>query len=238
MSLLCCSFRFIRQIRSSVSGAAFEINEVTYNTVDEVWLLLLTATDKGAELAMGYIEFQKKRMAESNIVLMFGHLLADMGEYGKSQEYFERVLQKNPNDEEVACIYYNIGRIHRLKGEYEHALLYYERAYQRHITAKPPRLVSAAKTLNGIGVVYSEKKEHEQALQYLTKALKMYRKNLQKKHADIAGTLNNMGDIYYDKGLYDKALNYFKEANKMNERVLPRDHPSIGLTLNNIIYHT
>ncbi|CAF1577960.1 unnamed protein product, partial [Didymodactylos carnosus] len=113
-----------------------------------------TATDKGAELAKEYIEYQRKKLADSNIVLMFGHLLADMGEYEKSQKYFENVLRNRPNDEEVACVYNNLGRALRLKGEYNRALDNYRKSYNLHRLAKHPRLVSASKTMNGIGITY------------------------------------------------------------------------------------
>ncbi|CAF0735286.1 unnamed protein product [Didymodactylos carnosus] len=215
-------------------GAAFKIDSVKYDDEDKLWLIVTSATDKGAELANEYIEFQKKKVAESNIVLMFGHLLADMGEYIKSQQYFENVLRGRPNDEEVACVYHNIGRAHRLKGEYDHSLENYQKAYDMHSNARPPRLVSAAKTLNGMGILYNERHNHDEALNYLTRALKMYEKALQRKHADIAGTLNNIGNVYRDQGRYDLALQYLKRAQKINEDTLPPNHPNIALTYNNI----
>ena len=40
--------------------------------------------DIGAALVNEYIEYQKKKMVDANIVVMFGHLLVEMGEYDKS----------------------------------------------------------------------------------------------------------------------------------------------------------
>jgi tetratricopeptide (TPR) repeat protein len=54
-------------------------------------------------------------MADANIVLMFGHLLIQMGEFNKAQKYFDTVLSSNPNDEEIACIYSNFGRALSIK---------------------------------------------------------------------------------------------------------------------------
>ncbi|CAF1168954.1 unnamed protein product [Didymodactylos carnosus] len=215
-------------------GSAFIIDNVVYDTDNKIWLIYATATDKGAEVANDYINFQKKKIAESNIVLMFGHLLADMGEYAKSQQYFENVLRGRPNDEEVACIYYNIGRVHRLKGEYERSLDYYFRAYQMHSEARPARMLSAAKSLNGIGVVYNEKQERELSLNYLMQALKIYEKTLQDEHENVAGTLTNIGNVYRDQGHFDTALEYLTKALKINEKVLPANHPNLAFTLNNM----
>ncbi|CAF1569739.1 unnamed protein product, partial [Didymodactylos carnosus] len=50
------------------SGAAFKIESCDYDEEDKLWLITLTATDKGSELANEYIEYQKKKVAESDIV--------------------------------------------------------------------------------------------------------------------------------------------------------------------------
>ncbi|CAF1084934.1 unnamed protein product [Didymodactylos carnosus] len=216
-------------------GAAFQIDSCVYDSnTDKKWIIKMTATDKGAELAKEYFEFQKKKVAESDIVLMFGHLLIEMGQHQKAQKYFENVLRQKPNDEEVACIYHNIGRAYRLKNEYERAIDNYNQSFQMHSIARPPRYLSAAKSLNGIGVVYNEIKAYHKALEYLIKALNMYQKSLQNEHIDIAGTLNNLGNAYRGKREFDIALEYLKRAQNINENILPHDHPNISRTYNNM----
>jgi tetratricopeptide (TPR) repeat protein len=108
------------------------------------------ATDHGAFLAIEFIEYQKKKMADANVVLMFGHLLVEIGEYNKAEKYFDNVLASSPNDEECACIYFNLGRAYRLRGDFNEAIRYYLLAYDLHDQAKLKRIVSAAKALNGL----------------------------------------------------------------------------------------
>ncbi|CAF4825220.1 unnamed protein product, partial [Rotaria sp. Silwood1] len=49
------------------------------------------ATDKVADLAAEYIEYQKKKMTESNIALIFGNLLLEMSENAKTARYFDTI---------------------------------------------------------------------------------------------------------------------------------------------------
>ena len=159
----------------------------------------MQATDQGAALADEYMEYQKKKMADANIVLMFGHLLVEMGEYDKAEKYFDTILASNPNDEEIACIYFNFGRAYRLKSDYARAADYYKRAFDLHDKAKPKRRASAAKALNGLGVTASELGQQKEAIYYLEKALKFLHKSVQKNHVDVAGTLINLSTIYCER---------------------------------------
>ncbi len=161
--------------------------------------MIVQATDQGAALADEYMEYQKKKMADANIVLMFGHLLVAMGEYGKAEKYFDTVLASNPNDEEIACIYFNFGRAYRMKGDFDRAVEYYTRAYELHDKARPKRLASAAKALNGLGVTLGEQGDQEKAIEHFKKALKFLHKSVQQNHIDVAGTLINLSSIYCER---------------------------------------
>jgi tetratricopeptide (TPR) repeat protein len=161
--------------------------------------VIAQATDQGAVLANEYMEYQKKKMADANIVLMFGHLLLEMGEYSKAEKYFDTILASNPNDEEIACIYFNFGRAYRMKGDFDRATDYYRRAYDLHDKARPTRFASAAKALNGLGVTLSEQGDQEKAIECFEKALKLLHKSVQPNHIDVAGTLINLSSIYCER---------------------------------------
>ncbi len=184
----------------SFIGASFQIYSCQYNAEEDLWHVQVHATDQGADLAAEYMEYQKKKMMESNIVLMFGNLLLEMGEYAKAERYFDTILNSsNPNDEEIACIFFNFGRTHRLKGDFNRAINCYNRAYNLHMNAKPKRLASAGKTLNGLGVVYSEQGRLLKAEESFLRAMQLYKKSIPKKHVDVAGTLINLGTIDCDR---------------------------------------
>ncbi|CAF1113534.1 unnamed protein product [Didymodactylos carnosus] len=146
---------------------------------------------------------------------MFGYLLVGLGKYEKSETYFRNILRSKPNNEQVACLFYNMGLSYCLKRDYQRSFDSYERAYNMHLNTRPIRLVSAAKTLNGMGVVYSEQENYIKAIEYFELALKIYKKYLQHRHADIGGTLTNLGNVYLEQGKYDRAAEYFKKAQKL-----------------------
>ncbi|CAF0868367.1 unnamed protein product [Adineta ricciae] len=221
-------------------GASFRIESCTYDPADNLYHVQVQATDQGAALAAEYIEYQKKKMMDANIVLLFGHLLLEMGEYEKANQYFDNILNSSkPNDEEIACIYFNFGRTHRLRDNLEEAFHAYLRAYNLHAHAKPKRLASAAKALNGIGIVFSAMGRDDDALQCFVNALGLFKKSVRKKHVDVAGTLINLSTIQCDRKQYDEALVNTLKAQKLFQDCLPGAHPnhaSTFATLGNIYF--
>jgi tetratricopeptide (TPR) repeat protein len=174
-------------------------------------------------------------MAEANLMLMLGHLIIETGDYDKAEKYFNGLLHSSiPNDEEIACIYYNLGRIYRLKGDYEQAIDFLNQAYVTHSEARPARLVSAAKTMNAMGILCMELNSVEQAINAFECTLKIYAKTIQEYHPDVGGTLINLGNIYSEQGQFESALSCFKRAEKIYEDNLPPNHPNIAILLNNI----
>ncbi|CAF3971584.1 unnamed protein product, partial [Rotaria sordida] len=169
------------------------------------------------------------------MALVFGHLLIEMGEYTKAREYFDTILRSSsPTDDEVACIYHNVGRAHQLKGDYGRALACLYRAYETHLSARPPRLIGAAKAINAIGIVYIKQGNLDQAINSFERALNLYKKNTEQCQEYIAETFINLGKIQYQQDRFSKALSSFTRAQKMYERYLPPDHPNIAFVLINI----
>ncbi|CAF1200599.1 unnamed protein product [Rotaria sp. Silwood1] len=208
-------------------GAVFQIDSCQYSVEEDLWHIQVHATNQGTDFAAEYMEYQKKKMIESNIFLMFGNLLLEMGEYAKAERYFDTILNSmNPNDEEIACIFFNFGRTHQLKGDFNRAINCYHRAYNLHMDARPKRLASAGKALNGLGIVYSEQGRQLKAEECFQRAMKLYKKSIPKKHVDVAGTLINLGTIDCDRQHYDEAVVKYRKAKKIYDNSLPPDHPN------------
>ena len=124
-----------------------------------------------------------------------------MGEYAQAECYFDTVLSSsNPNDEEIACVFYSFGRIHRLKGDFSRALNCFNRAYQLNIGARPKRRASAGKVMNGLGIVYSERGQVLLAEECFQRAMKLYKRTIPKYHVDTAGILINLGAVDCRRG--------------------------------------
>jgi tetratricopeptide (TPR) repeat protein len=220
---------------SSRLGTTFRIQSCVYNDKERLWLVNALGTDRGLDVASEYVAYQSTKMSESNITLTFGQLMIDMGAYGKAEDYFDAILlSSKPNDEEIACIHYYIGRVYRLKGEYERALGSLERAYASHAEAQPVRPVSAAKVINAIGIVRMEQGHVQEAIESFERALKLYSKAIQEYHPDVGGTLINLGNAYCAQQRLDQALTCFRRAEHTFECNLPVNHPNMAMLLNNM----
>ncbi|CAF4178555.1 unnamed protein product [Rotaria sordida] len=204
-------------------GALFQIDSCEYNAAEDLWHIKLHATDLDSE----YIEYQKKRMTKSNVLLFFDNLLLEMGEYPKAKRHFDRILRSsNPNDEEIACIFFNFGRIHRLHGNFHRAIDCYNRAYKLHMDARPERLGSAGKCLNDLGIVYSEMGRQIRAEECFQGAMELYKISSPNDPLDIAGTLIHLGAIDCDRRNLKEALDKYQEAIRIYDSCLSPDHPS------------
>jgi Tfp pilus assembly protein PilF len=227
-------------------GAVFEVlscvetekDPTDSNDRSKIFVFKMKASDKGSEIAREYIEYQKQCVNQSEPSLMFGYLLANMGQYEKSKQYFEQILQKSPNDEKTACIYSNLARIYRLNGQYTRAIEYYQLAYSMHTNVQPRRYLSAARALNGLGIVYNEQHEYKAALDKLVLASQMYKK-YGREDRDYAGILSNMASVYFSRDEHVLARKYFGKVNRINNDSLPSDHPnraSILINMGNVSY--
>ncbi|CAF4330693.1 unnamed protein product, partial [Rotaria sordida] len=138
-------------------------------------------------------------MTKSNIILFFGNLLIEMSEYDKAQRYFDTILSSsNPNDEEIACIFYNFGRIHRFLGNFY-------RAYQLHMNARLNRIASAGNEIK--------------AEECFKCAMHLYKKSIPRKHIEVAGTVINLGNFY-------RSRQNFEQAKEIYDNSLPLLYPN------------
>ena len=216
-------------------GTTFRIQSCVYNDEERLCLVNALGTDRGLDVASEYIAYQSTKMSESNITLTFGQLMIEMGAYDKAQEYFDAILlSSKPNDEEIACIHYNVGRVYRLKGEFERALGSLERAYASHAQAQPARPMSAAKVINAIGIVRMEQGHVQEAIECFERALKLYSKSIQEYHPDVGGTLINLGSAYCAQERLDQALACFRRSEHTFECNLPVNHPNMAMLQNNM----
>lgn len=174
-----------------------------------------------------------------------------------SSELMEQLLLSAENQEENASIatwLNNIGLIYKNKGEFDEALIYYQKSLKircRILNINESQgNADIAQSLNNIGVVYYNKGEFDQALVYYQKALKIICRIFDideseieiKGNASIAQSLNNIGSVYYYKEHYDEALAYYYKSFKIRCRVFDIDetkveiegNAAIATSLNNI----
>ena len=194
--------------------AAFRIDSIETN--GERKIINMTVTNEAQNVGRHFIEETQRHAEDQSIPIVFGRLMCNLGEYDKSQKYFEQMLNE-PNGEDFAWIEYNIGRVLDLKGEWNEAQKFYDRAHERMVNAKPPRIKDSIYVLNNTGGVLYSQGNYDEALDYHQRALHMREKFYSSGHVDIAQSLNNIGNILNRQGKYDEALDYYQRALNMRE---------------------
>jgi len=211
--------------------AAFRIDSI--ETDGERKIIKMTVTNEAQNIGRHFIEQTQREAGEQSIAIVFGRLMCNLGEYDKSQKYFEQMLNE-PNGEDLAWIEYNIGRVLNFKGEWNEARKFYDHAYDRMIKAKPPRIKDSAYVLTNVGVILYQQGKYAEALNYYQRSLKMKEKFYPSGHVHIATSLNNIGSVLDSQGKYDEALDYYQRSLKMKEKFYPSGHVDIANSLNNI----
>jgi len=212
-------------------SASFRLETIQHD--GQVWLIKMSASGEGQAITQDYIETARHEMEERSVAIMFGRLMCQMGEYEKSQKYFEQLLV-DPNDEDLAWIEFNIGRALHYKNKWKEARTYYDRAQDRMMSVDPPRIKESAYVLNSIGTVLQAQEEYDKALDFHHRALEIYMKCYSDDYPDVAYSLHSIGCVLHIQGLYDKALEFHQRALTVREKHYHADHPEIARSLNNI----
>ena len=146
----------------------------------------------------------------------------------------EKKEQHQPDSNNLAAGYNNVGCAYDNLGEHRKALEYKLKAlalWERVLPEDHPDLavgyISAGYTYGALG-------EHQKALEYQQKGLALWERVLPEDHPDLAQSCNNVGNTYGALGDHQKALEYLLKALSIWERVLPEDHPDLAASRNNV----
>jgi tetratricopeptide (TPR) repeat protein len=93
----------------------------------QVHLTLTSDDDKDLRLLTDHI---RKEIEESTGWEQIGRLLLKIGQFEKAQEVYEFILKGTIDDCEKGPIYHQIGVAKYNQGEYEAAILFYEKALE------------------------------------------------------------------------------------------------------------
>ncbi|CAF4320483.1 unnamed protein product, partial [Rotaria sordida] len=168
----------------------------------------MNLSNEGQKITKDYIELIQKETEGMNISIIFGRLLYDLGEYDKSQKYFQQLLCNNIQNEDRTWIEFNIGEALYCKGEWNLAREYYDCAYDRMMKSKPARIKDSARVLNNIGTILDNEGKYDEALDYYQRSLKIIEEFYPFGHIDLVGSFSKIGVILNIQGKYAEALDY------------------------------
>jgi tetratricopeptide (TPR) repeat protein len=142
----------------------------------------------------------RKQEKTHDVEMLEGQVLLEKGSLNEALKCFMRAelkLKEEGKTEETdyANALYYIGWVNMGKGDYEQALVHYQRCLTIEERVKGKDAIDCATTLNNIGSVYDDKGDYEQALLYYQRCLTIQERVKSKDAIDCATTLNNMGNI-------------------------------------------
>lgn len=136
----------------------------------------------------------------------------------------------------LASSYINSGNSNIILGNYNEALLYFQKAEKGFNIELTNSKIDSKRIQNGLarayasqGVVFSEQSNYFMALEKYQKALKIYIQNNQKNN--ISKAYNNIGIVYKAQENSSKALEYFQRALLIQHKIGEQSEP---VTLTNI----
>lgn len=121
-----------------------------------------------------------------------------------------------------------IGNIHGSKGEYDKALLYYEKSLTMMEGIGDEIGIAAA--LGNIGFIHHNRGELDKALEFFGRSLEIREKIGDK--LGVAWSLSSTGLVYHNLGELDKALEFLGQSLEIQEKI--GDRHGIAMSLNNI----
>jgi tetratricopeptide (TPR) repeat protein len=163
-----------------------------------------------------------------------GSVLLKMGQFEKTQQVYEILLEQATEESAKAPIYNQLGYIKDELGEYQEAITFYEKSLEIDKKTLPPNHLNLASSYNNIGIVYCEMGDYSKALSSYEKAFAIRQQSLPPNHPDLGGSYNNIGMMYKNMGDYSKALPYYEKALAIDQKSLPSNHPDLSGSYNNI----
>ncbi|CAF1280195.1 unnamed protein product, partial [Didymodactylos carnosus] len=216
-------------------GSIFRLESVHFDQQQQIWVADLDLCNEYDHDLKQVFDHMKKEMGSETTLISLGSLFREMGELDKAEKYYKRLLNELAVDDSgIAECYIGLGNVQADKGEYDLALMNYEKALKIFLKALPPDHPDIATTYNNIANVQADKGEYDLALMNHEKALKIRVKALPPDHPHIANTHNNIASVHRNKGEYDLALMNYEKALKIRVKALPPDHPHIANTCRNM----
>ncbi len=153
-------------------------------------------------------------------------------EYRASLVIRLRLLGESHPD--VAELYEALGKLERLRGNIDQALVLYERALAIFDRVLGEDSGASGQTWTAIGSSYKQRGDHAQAADAYTRSLRIKELALGPTHLSVAYTLHSIGLLQLAQDRYAEALPVFERAISIAGQGLPSDHPHLATMLSSV----
>jgi tetratricopeptide (TPR) repeat protein len=161
-------------------------------------------------------------------------LLFKIGRFDKAQQLYEAMLGQTTSEKGRGSIYHEIGLTKDQQGEYEEAIIFYEKALDIYQKKFPSNHLDLSMLYNSIGTVYLRVGEYSKALSYYEKVLEIRQQSFPRNYPKMAASYSNIGIVYQKMGQDSKALRFFERTVDIGQRALPPNHPSTQIYIQNL----
>ncbi|KAI8503675.1 hypothetical protein Bbelb_186460 [Branchiostoma belcheri] len=172
-----------------------------------------------------------------------GRMTRQLLQLDASVQHLDVALEEAGSDEEKQFdILFEIGNVNYMCGDYEKAIIYYQRALSvgnsSYENTKVHYNIHIAALYANIGACWSELGDQKKAISYYEQSLNMKKAIYGEttEHADIASSLNNIGACWSKLGDQRKAITYYEQSLEIMKAIYgeTKPHPDIATSLNNI----
>ncbi|CAF2618624.1 unnamed protein product [Rotaria sp. Silwood2] len=112
---------------------------------NRLYTIRMRTSTYGSKLTSEYRRYNKEVLDRLSVEILFGHLIAYMGEFDKSINYFETLVDKENIDQTNVQI--NLKRVYALKGDYDNAYKYYHIARDSETNENSPKVAEIIHSL-------------------------------------------------------------------------------------------
>jgi tetratricopeptide (TPR) repeat protein len=214
----------------------FRINDIKpidgNNRLFEVTLTLTSDNDKDLRDLTDRIQEESFPNVEGWYRL--GLMLFKMGQSNKAQEVYQALLDQTTYESERAPIYSQLGSAKYNQGEYQEAIVFYEKSLEIDQKTLPSNHPDLGVSYHNIGLVYESMGDYSNALSSHEKALEIRQKSLPPNHPDLASSYNNTGNMHYNMCDYSKALSSYEKVLTIKQQSLPPNHLDLADSYSNI----
>ncbi len=149
-----------------------------------------------------------------------------------ASEIRERLLGSEHPD--TAAVYYHMGDVYQIQGDYAKALTVYQKALDILEQVFGMMHPDTANVCNEMAETYQNQGDYKEALAYYTRTLDIHEKILGPKHLRTAGSYNNMAVISLHLCAYEKALNWCHKALDVYEKDPASEQTQLATVYHNI----
>ena len=133
-----------------------------------------------------------------------------------------------------ADLYDHLGNVEQLRGNYDAAEGWYEKALASATALHGPDHPDVAVVLNNLAAVHYARGDYDAANDLYERALAIYEAILGPDHPHMAAFANNLGSVQFARGELDAAERLFSRALAIRERSLGPDHADVAMPLGNL----